>query len=96
VTFRLYRDSEIADSYIISRAIDTIVIPKDELKLVYDRFFKSDFSRGRDRRGTGLGLAIVKEIIKSHDENINVISTAGIGTEFTFSLPVTEAPGAEI
>jgi signal transduction histidine kinase len=67
-----------------------IGIPKEELKFVFDRFFKSDSSRGRDRRGTGLGLAIVKEIIKSHDENINVISTEGVGTEFTFSLPIIE------
>jgi len=65
-------------------------IPKNELKFVFDRFFKSDSSRGRDRRGTGLGLAIVKEIINSHGENINVISTEGIGSEFIFSLSVSE------
>ncbi|MCL2052155.1 MAG: ATP-binding protein [Lachnospiraceae bacterium] len=65
-------------------------IPKNELKFIFDRFFKSDSSRGRDRRGTGLGLAIVKEIINSHNENINVISTEGIGSEFIFSLPVTD------
>ena len=65
-------------------------IPKDELKFIFDRFFKSDSSRGKDRRGTGLGLAIVKEIINSHGENINVISTEGVGTEFIFSLPVAE------
>ena len=65
-------------------------IPKDELKFIFDRFFKSDSSRSRDRRGTGLGLAIVKEIIKSHEENINVISTVGVGSEFIFSLSVVE------
>lgn len=65
-------------------------IPKDELRFIFDRFFKSDSSRGRDKRGTGLGLAIVKEIIHSHGEHINVISTAGVGTEFIFSLPVAE------
>lgn len=63
-------------------------IPKNELKFIFDRFFKSDSSRGRDKRGTGLGLAIVKEIIHSHGEHINVISTEGVGTEFIFSLPV--------
>lgn len=65
-------------------------IPKNELKFVFDRFFKSDSSRGRDRRGTGLGLAIVKEIIHSHGEHINVISTEEVGTEFIFSLPLSE------
>ena len=47
---------------------------------------KIDSSRGKDRKGTGLGLAIVKEIINSHKQNINVISTEGVGTEFIFTL----------
>ncbi len=68
-----------------------IGIPKEDQKLIFDRFYKSDASRGKDKKGTGLGLAIVKEIIKAHDENINVISTTGIGTEFIFSLPKAAA-----
>ncbi|WP_026651496.1 sensor histidine kinase [Butyrivibrio proteoclasticus] len=64
-----------------------IGIPKEDQKLVFDRFYKSDTSRGKDKKGTGLGLSIVKEIIKAHEENINVISTVGVGTEFIFSLP---------
>ncbi|MDE7429289.1 MAG: GHKL domain-containing protein [Lachnospiraceae bacterium] len=63
-----------------------IGIPKDDLKLIWDRFYKSDLSRGKDKKGTGLGLSITKEIIQSHGENINVISTEGVGTEFIFSL----------
>lgn len=65
-----------------------IGIPKDSLKLIWERFYKTDLSRGKDKKGTGLGLAITKEIIKAHKENINVISTEGVGTEFIFSLPV--------
>ena len=64
-----------------------IGIPKDNLKLIWDRFYKSDISRGKDKKGTGLGLSITKEIIQSHGEHINVISTEGVGTEFIFSLP---------
>lgn len=64
-----------------------IGIPKDDLKLIWNRFYKSDLSRGKDKKGTGLGLSITKEIIRSHGENINVISTEGVGTEFIFSLP---------
>lgn len=64
-----------------------IGIPKDDLKLIWDRFYKSDLSRGKDKKGTGLGLSITKEIIRSHGEHINVISTEGVGTEFIFSLP---------
>ena len=63
-----------------------IGIPKDDLKLIWDRFYKSDFSRGKDKKGTGLGLSIVKEIIGCHGEHINVISTEGAGSEFIFSL----------
>lgn len=63
-----------------------IGIPKDNLKLIWDRFYKSDISRGKDKKGTGLGLSITKEIIQSHGENINVISTEGVGSEFIFSL----------
>ncbi len=67
-----------------------IGIPKDSLKLIWDRFYKTDLSRGKDKKGTGLGLSITKEIIQAHKENINVISTEGVGTEFIFSLPVVD------
>lgn len=64
-----------------------IGIPKDSVKKIWERFYKSDLSRGKDKKGTGLGLAIVKEIIQAHGENIDVISTEEVGTEFIFSLP---------
>lgn len=67
-----------------------IGIPKDSIKKIWDRFYKSDSSRGKDRSGTGLGLSIVKEIIQAHGENIDVVSTEKVGSEFTFSLPQAE------
>ncbi len=63
-----------------------IGIPKDSLSKIWDRFYKTDLSRGKDKTGSGLGLAITREIIKNHGENINVISTEGVGTEFVFTL----------
>lgn len=63
-----------------------IGIPKKSLPRIWDRFYKSDLSRGRDKTGTGLGLSITKEILEAHNEHINVISTVGVGTEFTFTL----------
>lgn len=63
-------------------------IPKDSLKKVFDRFYKTDPSRGKDKTGTGLGLAITKEIIKAHGETITVTSEVGEGSEFIFSLPM--------
>ena len=67
-----------------------IGIPKESLKQIWSRFYKTDLSRGKDKKGTGLGLSIAKEIIQSHNENINVISTEGVGTEFIFSLPIVD------
>lgn len=73
-----------------------IGIPKDSLKKIWERFYKTDASRGKDKKGTGLGLAIVKEIIQLHDENINVVSTEGVGTEFIFSLSLAEGEAARM
>ena len=70
-----------------------IGIPKDSLGKIWERFYKTDLSRGKDKKGTGLGLSIVKEIIQAHNENINVISTEGVGTEFIFSLPLYNKEG---
>ena len=70
-----------------------IGIPKDSLKKIWERFYKTDVSRGKDKRGSGLGLSIVKEIIQAHNENINVISTEGVGTEFIFTLPLSKKEG---
>lgn len=67
-----------------------IGIPKDSLKKIWDRFYKTDLSRGKDKKGTGLGLSITKEIINAHKENITVVSTEGVGTEFIFSLPCSK------
>ncbi len=63
-----------------------IGIPKDSLRKIWDRFYKTDLSRGKDKTGTGLGLSIVKEILQAHNETIDVVSTEGAGTEFTFTL----------
>ena len=65
-------------------------IPKESLGKIWDRFYKIDASRGKDRKGTGLGLSIVKEIINAHNQNIDVISTEGVGTEFIFTLEKTK------
>ena len=65
-----------------------IGIPKESIKKIWERFYKTDLSRGKDKKGTGLGLSIVKEIVLAHNENINVISTEGVGTEFIFTLPI--------
>lgn len=77
---------EKSNKLLVSVKDNGIGIPKDSLKLIWDRFYKTDLSRGKDKKGTGLGLSITKEIIQAHNENINVISTEGVGTEFIFTL----------
>lgn len=62
-------------------------ISKKDSPRVFDRFYKSDRSRGKDKKSTGLGLSIVREIIQAHGEHIDLISTEGVGSEFIFSLP---------
>ena len=62
-------------------------IPAAELPQIFDRFYKSDRSRGLDKRGTGLGLYIVKGILSLHAGEITVSSTEGVCTEFVFRLP---------
>lgn len=74
------------DKIFISIKDEGCGIPKEALKKIWVRFYKADASRGKDKQGTGLGLAITREIVKAHNENINVVSTEGVGSEFTFSL----------
>ena len=78
--------TERGEKVFISVKDNGIGIPRSSLNKIWERFYKTDASRGKDKKGTGLGLSIVKEIIQAHNENINVISTEGVGTEFIFSL----------
>ena len=68
-------------------------LKKNEINKVFDRFYKTDESRGKDKTGVGLGLSIVRSIIKLHDGSILVRSKPGEYTEFEFSLPVCN-PGS--
>lgn len=65
-------------------------IAKEDIDKIWDRFYKSDSSRGRDKKGSGLGLSITKEVIQAHGENIDVVSTVGVGTEFIFTLKLAK------
>ena len=92
------KDSEITietternEKLFVSVKDNGIGIPKDSLNQIFDRFYKSDLSRGKDKKGTGLGLSITKEIIHSHGEKIDVISTEGVGSEFIFSLAESDS-----
>ena len=65
-------------------------IPKEDLPFVFDRFYKTDKSRGLDKSGAGLGLYIAKTIMEAQGENISVDSEVGKYCAFTFTL--SESP----
>ena len=61
-------------------------IAKEDLPLVFDKFYKTDKSRGLDKSGVGLGLYICQTIVKAHGEEIRAESPNESGAEFWFSL----------
>lgn len=63
-------------------------ISKEQQSKIFDRFYKVDSSRGKDKVGSGLGLSIVKAFINAHNEEITVNSALGKGSEFIFTLNV--------
>ncbi len=61
-------------------------ILQEMLPRVFERFFRTDKGRSRDKGGSGLGLAIVKHIIEAHRQTITARSNIGEGTTFSFTL----------
>jgi two-component system phosphate regulon sensor histidine kinase PhoR len=71
-------------------------IPPEDLKRIFERFYRVEKSRSRERGGTGLGLAIVKHILEGHKSKISVSSTLGKGSIFSFELPLEKAPTSTV
>ncbi len=61
-------------------------ISKEHIDRIFERFYRVDKSRSKERGGTGLGLAIVKHILEGHSKQVMVKSKHGKGTVFSFSL----------
>ncbi len=81
---------DVDDKVLVEVKDKGIGIPANDLPRIFERFFRVDKSRSREQGGTGLGLAIVKHIIEAHEQRINVNSTLGKGTTFTFTLEKAE------
>jgi two-component system phosphate regulon sensor histidine kinase PhoR len=81
---RLQRGREVVEL----RVSDTgCGIAPEELGRIFERFYKTDRSRGRDGEGTGLGLAIARHTVEAHGGSIEVESTPGVGSVFIVRLP---------
>jgi two-component system phosphate regulon sensor histidine kinase PhoR len=65
---------------------DGIGIEEEHLQRIFERFYRTDSARSRDKGGTGLGLAICKHIIEAHEQTIHVRSTPDVGTSIGFTL----------
>jgi len=61
-------------------------IPAQHITRIFERFYRVDKSRSREKGGTGLGLAIVKHILEGHGTRAEVESTVGKGSTFSFKL----------
>src|SRR5690606_18014207 len=62
-------------------------IPAEHIDRIFERFYRVDKSRSREKGGTGLGLALVKPILEGHHTKPAVVSTPGKGSVFSFKLP---------
>ena len=76
-------DSEIT----VTVSDDGMGIPRDAQSRVFERFYRIDRARSRDRGGTGLGLAIVKHVAELHGGRVDLVSDLGEGSTFTARFP---------
>ena len=61
-------------------------IPPEDIERIFERFYRVEKSRSKNKGGTGLGLAIVKHILEAHQSKVTVVSEVGVGSTFSFRL----------
>ncbi len=79
------------DAVAISVRDTGIGIPEEQLGRIFEAFYQVDASSTREHGGAGLGLSIVKKLIEAHGGDVWARSAIGVGTTFTFTLPIVRA-----
>ena len=81
--------SKMFNDIVVKVSDNGIGIPKEQLPNIFDRFYRVDKARSRDKGGTGLGLAIAKQTIESaFGGKITITSELNKGTDVTVSIPI--------
>jgi len=79
------------DDYLTINISDTgYGIPREDLKKIFDEFYRVDTARTQGIKGTGLGLSLVKYIVEAHKGQIWATSKIGQGSTFSFTLPIAK------
>lgn len=85
----------VGDMAVISVSDTGIGIPLESQGRIFERFYRVDRARSRDKGGTGLGLAIVKHVAELHGGEVTLSSELGVGSTFTTRIPALK-PDADI
>jgi two-component system sensor histidine kinase SenX3 len=89
VVVAVRREGDLAEISVTDQGIG---IPEQDLKRIFERFYRVDPARSRVTGGTGLGLSIVKHIAATHGGDVAVWSVEGAGSTFTLRLPLLGDP----
>jgi two-component system OmpR family sensor kinase len=84
--------STVEDSVVLEVADNGPGLAPEDADRVFERFFRTDPARTRERGGTGLGLSIVQALVAAHGGNVSLASAPGAGARFAVRLPLYEAP----
>lgn len=79
-------------AYVLEVADTGVGIPHADLQRVFERFYRVDVARSRERGGTGLGLSLVRNAVERHGGSVEVESLIGTGSTFRVRLPIEPSP----